>query len=367
MGYSQEALAAKLGVERTTVARWEQGRARPHPWTRPRLAAALGVSLDQLAGLLDVPAHLWQLPGTTTTDDQAAGIAACLPALRQALDAYDLPDDGPIRPMGQLRDVVTAVVGNRLESNYGVLVRELPSLLAELGRARLIHTGFLRKEVARLLIQAYRAADAVADKYGYYDLSARIIDRMRQTAEETSDPLLVAMVAYVRTEVFFANGRLETGRKLLERAANTIQLDSSTSAAATYGSLHMRAAVTAARAHQPGQARDHLNEAEHAASRAPERIYFGTAFGQSSVRIHRVSLAVELGDAGTALAAAAGWIPSLTIPAERRSHFYIDVARAHLQAGHPDDARAALFTARTIAPEHTTSHPQVQEMLARLG
>ncbi|MFC8796911.1 helix-turn-helix domain-containing protein [Promicromonospora sp. NPDC057138] len=41
---SQEALAARLGVQRTTVTRWESGATTPMAWVRPGLAEALGVS-----------------------------------------------------------------------------------------------------------------------------------------------------------------------------------------------------------------------------------------------------------------------------------------------------------------------------------
>ena len=51
-GLSQEALASALCVERSTVVRWESGDTRPQPWLRPKLAQALGVSLDELDGLL---------------------------------------------------------------------------------------------------------------------------------------------------------------------------------------------------------------------------------------------------------------------------------------------------------------------------
>ncbi len=51
-GYSQEALAEALGVEPSTVGRWERGEAAPQPWFRPRLARALGVSVDELHNLL---------------------------------------------------------------------------------------------------------------------------------------------------------------------------------------------------------------------------------------------------------------------------------------------------------------------------
>lgn len=51
-GYTQERLAEALGVDRTTVARWEAGGAEPQPWQRPRIAETFGLSLDKLAQLL---------------------------------------------------------------------------------------------------------------------------------------------------------------------------------------------------------------------------------------------------------------------------------------------------------------------------
>jgi transcriptional regulator with XRE-family HTH domain len=52
-GLSQERLAERLEVERSTVQRWEAGQSTPQPWHRPRLATVLGVSDDKLAGLLE--------------------------------------------------------------------------------------------------------------------------------------------------------------------------------------------------------------------------------------------------------------------------------------------------------------------------
>ncbi|MFD2414838.1 helix-turn-helix transcriptional regulator [Amycolatopsis pigmentata] len=52
-GYTQEKLAERLGVERSTVLRWERAESEPQPWVRPKLAAALGASLDELQALLD--------------------------------------------------------------------------------------------------------------------------------------------------------------------------------------------------------------------------------------------------------------------------------------------------------------------------
>jgi transcriptional regulator with XRE-family HTH domain len=52
LGLTQEELAERLQVERSTVVRWEAGDTEPQPWQRPRLAEALNVTLDELHGLL---------------------------------------------------------------------------------------------------------------------------------------------------------------------------------------------------------------------------------------------------------------------------------------------------------------------------
>jgi transcriptional regulator with XRE-family HTH domain len=51
-GFSQEQLAERLDIDRSTVARWESGETDPQPWIRPRLARALQLSLGQLDHLL---------------------------------------------------------------------------------------------------------------------------------------------------------------------------------------------------------------------------------------------------------------------------------------------------------------------------
>jgi transcriptional regulator with XRE-family HTH domain len=51
-GLTQEELAYNLGVDRSTVARWEAGDSEPQPWIRRKLARSLGVSTDDLAKLL---------------------------------------------------------------------------------------------------------------------------------------------------------------------------------------------------------------------------------------------------------------------------------------------------------------------------
>lgn len=293
-------------------------------------------------------------------------VVAGMAMLRQLVDAYDVPEDGPVRPLPELRQETDSLIEWRLNSNYTRILVKVPELVPELTRALTLLRGTECAQVARCLVQAYRAADAVADKFGYYALSARIIGVMRWAAEQADDPLALAITSYVRAETFFADGQLTTGQRMLQRAADQLSPGSSMEASAVYGSLHMRAAVITARAGLPLLARDHLAEAQTMASRVAEGVFRGTAFGPGSVRIHEVTLALDLQAPETALAVAAGWSPPATLPAERRSHFYVDIAQAQLLMGRHDAVLDALYTARTIAPEHIRAHPQVRDALTTL-
>ncbi len=53
MGYSQEGLAERLGVERSTIGRWERADTDPLPYLRPKLAHALKITLDELTDVLN--------------------------------------------------------------------------------------------------------------------------------------------------------------------------------------------------------------------------------------------------------------------------------------------------------------------------
>ncbi|MGY1436493.1 helix-turn-helix transcriptional regulator [Streptomyces reniochalinae] len=80
VGYSQEKLAITLGVDRTTVGRWDRGVTVPQPELRPKLAELLLVDLVTLDGLIKGPSAL---PGGHTG----------LPSY----DAYGPGDDDMIR------------------------------------------------------------------------------------------------------------------------------------------------------------------------------------------------------------------------------------------------------------------------------
>ncbi|MFL6076967.1 MAG: helix-turn-helix domain-containing protein [Mycobacteriales bacterium] len=390
-GWSRAVLAAATGLAETRVRAICQGKQQVSSYeVLERIAAGLQIERGLLGlAYLDSPAIHPEPAGrlvlrhapaaraeamvgnpvaergdaTPVADDQGHTVREQLPALRRALDAHDVPEDEPTRSVEDLHRAVADVVRLRLESNYQRLASILPVLLPELHRALHLHIGQRRAVVGRLLAQSYRAADAIADKFGYHDLSARIIGLMATAALDSGDELTIAAASYVRAETFFVSEDFDTGRRMLTVAADRLMPGSSPAAAAAYGALHMRAAVLAARDSRPAAAYDHLAEAEHIAEQVPEAVYTGTVFGPASVRIHQLTLAVDLGDPDRALQVGDQWSPPASLPAERRSHFYIDLARAYAAAGKIEPTLASLHTAREIAPEHTREHPDVHHLL----
>lgn len=350
----QAELAAAAHVSTSTIKKIEQGSRQPSDQVLEAVADALDVDPEQLLGAASLT---------------SSRVHASIPALRAAIDAYDLPDDGPIRPLHELSNATAFLEQKRLDSQYAQLTRTLPDLLAELSRAVHTHQGTERRQAAALLASAYRSADAVVYKFRYHDLSARLIELMRWAARLAEDPALDATAAYVRMETFFAAGQpenLATGLRTLEAAIDAAPANASRQVTAAVGALHMRAAVAAGRVRDEERARTHLAGAARCAEAVPEGVYAGTAFGPDSFHIHKVAVAVELGDAQSVLNAARAWKPPARLPAERRSHFYVDVARGQFWQNLTDDAFESLQVARQIAPQHVREHGQVHQILKSL-
>lgn len=353
---TQTELAASAQISYSMLRAIERGGRYPSDDTLDAIAAALAVD-----------------PSRLLADGSRAGgrVRAAMPALSAALAAYDVPDDRPTRALGELEAAVSEAANWRLSAQYVRVAEITPALLGDLTAAFHTTTGAEHARAARLLVSAYRSADAVAYKFGHRDLSARLIELMRWAGADADNQLLDAATAYVRTETFFAARAHAPGLRALEIAIDTSPPPVDAPTAAARGALHMRAAVIAGRAGNTEHAWAHLDDARRLADDAPEGVYQGTAFGPASVRIHELSVAVSLGDAGVqrALDVARGWAPPRDLPSERRSGFYIELSRAQLWGGLRNDAFESLRVARRIAPQHTREHSwarEVAETLLRL-
>jgi transcriptional regulator with XRE-family HTH domain len=186
-GLTQEELAYAVGVDRSTVLRWEAGAVEPQPWVRRKLAAALGLSLDGLAPLLESPG---------TADATSAASAVQRPAPIPETRAIDL----------DLLEVQLGGIAGRYET--------LPSasLLAEAGRC---HAGLtfalgqggterFRRRVHRLAtVSATLLSQLVWDASGRRDNEAALAycAEAADHAAACGDALAAARVELRRTYV----------------------------------------------------------------------------------------------------------------------------------------------------------------------
>ncbi|MHA4776089.1 helix-turn-helix domain-containing protein [Streptomyces sp. MSC1_001] len=350
---TQPDLAATAAVSLSMLRKIERGDRSPSDSTLEALARALDVDATQLR------------TGYTGTERRVHG---ALPELSAVISGYDIPQGPPTRHPDELAKVIRTAVDWRLGAQYGRIAAIIPSVLHDAIRHVHCASAADHPAAARMLASAARTADAIAFKYGSNDLSARLIDLMRWAADRSADPLVQATTAYVRTEMFFNARAHAVGLAALEHAVEAAPAPTGRPEIAARGALHMRAAVIAGRADDADAADAHLKHARRLADTLPEGTYSGTAFGPDSVRAHEVSVAVSLGPAyvDRALKVVTEWKPPATMPAERRSGMYIELARAQDWAGRPRDAFESLRVARAAAPQHTREHPWAREVAAGL-
>ncbi|WP_091105993.1 helix-turn-helix domain-containing protein [Nonomuraea pusilla] len=113
-GFTQESLATHLGVERSTVNRWERAETEPQPFLRPRLCRALGVPEVELQTLLDDVATTAKRPSehmTYVLDNPTAAdlvtVAYLHERLRELDNSYNQsPSATLLGPAGQVHGQV---------------------------------------------------------------------------------------------------------------------------------------------------------------------------------------------------------------------------------------------------------------------
>jgi transcriptional regulator with XRE-family HTH domain len=139
-GYSQEELAERLGVERSTVVRWEAGDTEPQPGLRPKIARALRVSLAQLDELLasdrdtDVDGPEDRQPSTSV---DFVTVAQLRSDVQQLDEQYDhLPSAALLAKAGQCLGQVAVLNGHvtcgRVRRDLCAVEAEAATLMGQL-------------------------------------------------------------------------------------------------------------------------------------------------------------------------------------------------------------------------------------------
>ncbi|WP_067569364.1 helix-turn-helix domain-containing protein [Nocardia acidivorans] len=233
-------------------------------------------------------------------------------------------------------------------------------------------TSAKRPEVLTLLSRAYQVAAAAFTRQEEVDAAWVAADRALTAAEESGDALGVVAGTYRMAQAFLRLQRLEQAEQaarvsvtaLAPQIADTERVRPEV--LSLYGSLQLMLAVIAATDGNRTAARTGLAAARTAAQRLGEgRNDFDTEFGPTSVAVHAVAVAVELGDAGEALDTAAS-VDAAVLSPERQARFLVDVARAHAQRRQAQDALGALLNAERLAPELVHHDPRAREVVRDL-
>lgn len=138
---------------------------------------------------------------------------------------------------------------------------------------------------------------------------------------------------------------------------------------ALFGMLFLGASITAAAHGDAALARQMHEEATQAADRMrPHYDTHQTVFGRANIAVHRVAALVRLHRGGRAVGYAHRIDPTLigTLTPERKASFLLDLAQAHTDIGHYDDATRTLAQAEHAAPEEVRCRPVAHSLLRSL-
>lgn len=368
------ALADRVAISVSALEKYERGDRVPTASVVTQLARVLHVGPDRLHG------QPWAA-------EPADGELSVVPELRRILLTYDTPDAAVLepRPLEVLTAEMDQVARMRQDGQYVQLAPLLPGLLTELTHLALGGTPAVARDrralpqpqarAFRQLAVGYRAANSLAHKLGYHDLSYTACERVHWAADRSGDPLMQATAAYLRAGAMIRMGALGSARTVLEGLADEVErmapeLSLSPEHMSVLGAVLLKLAVVEARDGRPQRAMERLAEAAvWAEALRVDTTHYEMSFGPANVRIHEVAILSDTGDTEQALARLREWggeqgVDEWELPdglaAERASHHHIDVAAAKLAEGDRAGTHRSLLEARRIAPMHTRHHPTVR-------
>jgi transcriptional regulator with XRE-family HTH domain len=360
-GLSQPELARMIDRSVAWVSQVERGvRKVDRMSVLETLAAALDVPLAELAAEVPVVAAVTEEP------PGASGLRLVLSgtyALRAMLKGRRPPAVRTLRAKSCKGWDLTHA------GRYTELTELLRGLVPDLETAARAVPEDQQAEVFELMAATYQACSAALDKLGEPEAAWIAADRAMGAAERAGNPMLVAAGAFRLVFVFLTARHYDQAEETARTAAEALWPkadEGDLEAISLWGALTLQRAVIASRLNDPDSAYGHVERARQVAGRLGEgRNDYNTEFGPANVMLYEIAVAVELGDAGRALRAAANADTS-ALSSERQARMLIDVARAHAQRRQVTEAVATLRQAEDITPEQVRGHDLVRQLVSDL-
>ncbi|RLP94971.1 helix-turn-helix transcriptional regulator [Micromonospora sp. CV4] len=378
LGFSQERLAEVLGVERSTVVRWERAENDPQPWHRIRIAEALQVPLDQLQEILDdvSVATPGGIMGDSTGNTQPGTRADLLAGLRAFLTRYLASDNrgSPSASLPVVRRAVARVHGLYQRASYVPASRHIPDVLRAATELTQSGSGIHRATAFKLLAAAYIAASKIACKVGDGETALLTADRAATSAQLADDQALAAVAAYqAACALLRFPDRLGEAEAVAAASIDHLARPRPSphpDLISAHGALLLLAAIIAARRGDVKQAGRHLAQAQSvAADLGSDQNRLWTGFGPTNVTIHTVSAAVAAGNAERAIEIGSR-LDTSRLPIAligRRAQVHLDLAEAGATGSDGSSlAVLHLLEAERVAPELPAANVQARTLLLNL-
>ncbi|WP_131735969.1 helix-turn-helix domain-containing protein [Actinomadura roseirufa] len=336
---TQEQLAEASGVSVDLIGKLERGR---------RSTARL-TSIAKLAGALDVEVSALTDKRERLGRDRDGGSVLALrdvltsPSL---LPGFDADDPGEPTPMDRLERAVGKAWADYWAGNFGEVLAALPGLI---GEARVTREALGNPAVQPLAL-AYEVASCLAAQIGRADLGILAAERAVNAAYGGDDPLLWACMHWSYAWVLFHQDRYAEAETVVVKMAEKIEpgFRGTDMEVAVWGSLLTTAvAPTVAQDRDPGE---YLRLAGAAAERIGGRMWvYRTSFGPATVAMQAGYGYAVLKEPAKVLEASRRIRPGDLKGISWGAHL-MDVAQAHLDAGHRRTAATKLLEARQVSP-----------------
>jgi transcriptional regulator with XRE-family HTH domain len=365
LGLTQEVLAGRAGVSPSWLSQVERGVRSGGLRTLLPIARELGIDL---AVLVDTPRL--RVPGP---DGRVNGVRDLVEALLRYPGR--LPET-PDTDLDSIRRRLERAEGLERLCRFQETGPLLAPLIGDAEAAVRVHEGTERESGAyALLSHVYRVTTLALVRAGEEQAHRWVAsERCSAAAERADDPVMVALAADHRSDVYAHAGFVGEAREVLLHALDTLAPAAeateqraspwlSPEPAAVWGSLLLDAAQWAARANDRADCHRLLRRADATVLRVQRD---DDLFGPTGTAIYHVACAVELGDLADALHLGTAIDTSHldSFDRSRPAALRVRMAHAHEQRGQDADALLWLAEAERLAPEWIRGgRVEVQEML----
>ncbi|MEU7148512.1 helix-turn-helix transcriptional regulator [Streptomyces sp. NPDC045456] len=368
LGIPQTDLAAAVGKTQGWISKVEKGH----------IELDRSSLIDSIAAALHChPNELIVRPYAGTASDNRWQEAAS--SILRELRRYDLTPAFEGQPRSSTEMWIDMKRLHRLRdaaANVSIL-RSLPDLFREAHALAEASTGHEREEAFGIYAVCAKFAHTAAHALGHPELVATSCERASWAARLSGDPLMPAVADWMRVWDMWATADWADAMSLADKALRNVEPHYEAGdqlAIRIWGSLQLRAAVSAARARNTPEAEHRLSLARQASDRVdsysgPELMdRHSLTFSTGNVLIHGINVALEVGDQVEALRLDRKAKPQhlAVLPNSRRGHHRLDLARAWLWDGNRHRALKELRAAEQLAPQLIRNHPVARATLRKI-